>query len=95
MKTKMTFYSIIAAMLLSVSMNASAATGNPFATIQNGFTVLAQSDTPEGKCGTAKCGSEKPTSDAKCGAAKPADSKCGSAKPADSKCGAAKCGASK
>jgi len=85
MKTKKFFFSMISAMLLTVSMNASAATGNPFATIQNGFTVIAQSDTPEGKCGTAKCGGEKTASDAKCGAAK----------PADSKCGAAKCGASK
>lgn len=93
MKTNTFFYSIISAMLLALSMNASAAAGNPFATIHNGFTVIAQTETSEGKCGTAKCGGEQKEA-TKCGAVKPAQesSKCGAAKPAQepSKCGAGK-----
>ncbi|CAN8141004.1 Low-complexity protein [uncultured Thiomicrorhabdus sp.] len=109
MKTKTFFFSIISAMLLSVSMSASADSSNPFTMLSahNNFTLIAQSDTPDSKCGAAKCGGEKRSSDSKCGAAKcgaeskPADAKCGAAKcgadkkPADTKCGAAKCGAGK
>ncbi|QKI89384.1 hypothetical protein [Thiomicrorhabdus xiamenensis] len=81
MKTKTFFYSILSAMLLSVSMNASAAADNPFTTIQNGFTVIAQTETSEGKCGTAKCGGQQKEA-TKCGAVQPAQepSKCGAGK---------------
>ena len=42
----------------------------------------------DSKCGTGKCGTEKPAKPAKCG-----EGKCGSEKPKpESKCGAGKCG---